>query len=75
MVTAIDDGGRVRAIPWAAGLVLSVMVTAVGGCVQVQAPERPIEINLNVNVRQEVLLRLERDAEEIIQSNPELFPQ
>jgi hypothetical protein len=45
------------------------------GCIQVRAPEKPIEINLNVNVRQEVLVRLQRDAEEIIENNPELFPQ
>jgi len=41
----------------------------------VSAPEKPIEINLNVNVRQEVLVRLQRDAQEIIEDNPELFPR
>lgn len=45
------------------------------GCVQVTAPEKPIEINLNVNVKQEVLVRLQRDAQEIIEDNPELFPR
>ena len=45
------------------------------GCIQVTAPEKPIEINLNVNVRQEVLVRLQRDAQELIEQNPELFPQ
>ncbi|MFW2829334.1 YnbE family lipoprotein [Sphingomonas sp. ID0503] len=45
------------------------------GCVQVSAPEKPIEINLNVNVRQEVVVRLQKDAEDLITNNPELFPQ
>lgn len=45
------------------------------GCVQVQAPEKPIEINLNVNIKQEVVYRLQQDAEELIENNPELFPQ
>lgn len=45
------------------------------GCIQLTAPEKPIEINLNVNVRQEVLVRLQRDAQELIEQNPELFPQ
>jgi hypothetical protein len=45
------------------------------GCVQVSAPDKPIEINLNVNVRQEVLVRLQRDAQDIIENNPELFPR
>lgn len=41
--------------------------------VQIQAPDRPIEINLNVNIRQEVIVRLERDAEELLQQNQDLF--
>ena len=51
-----------------AGLVL-------GGCIQVKAPDKPIEINLNVKVQQEVVVRLQRDAKDLIQNNPELFPQ
>lgn len=45
------------------------------GCipVQIQAPDRPIEINLNVNIRQEVIVRLERDAEDLLQQNSDLF--
>jgi hypothetical protein len=48
---------------------------AVAGCipVQIQAPDEPIEINLNVNIRQEVIVRLERDAEELLQQNQDLF--
>jgi hypothetical protein len=48
---------------------------ALGGCIQVKAPEKPIEINLNVKVQQEVVVRLQRDAQDLIQNNPELFPQ
>jgi hypothetical protein len=48
---------------------------AVAGCipVQIQAPDEPIEINLNVNIRQEVIVRLERDAEELLENNEGLF--
>ncbi len=49
--------------------------TILGGCIQVKAPDRPIEINLNVKVQQEVVVRLQRDAQDLIQNNPELFPQ
>jgi outer membrane murein-binding lipoprotein Lpp len=45
------------------------------GCIQVRAPDKPIEINLNVKVQQEVVVRLQQDAKELIQNNPELFPQ
>jgi hypothetical protein len=41
----------------------------------VSAPDKPIEINLNVNVKQEVVVRLQKDAEDFITNNPELFPK
>lgn len=56
-------------------LAFLTILIASGGCVQVTAPEKPIEINLNVNVKQEVLVRLQRDAQELIEENPELFPR
>ena len=45
------------------------------GCVTVETPEKPIEINLNVDIRQEVLVRLQQDAQQLIQQNPDAFPQ
>lgn len=50
------------------GLVLS-------GCVTVKAPDKPIEINLNINVKQEVVVSLKKDAEDFIANNPDLFPK
>ena len=46
---------------------------AFSGCVQVTAPERPIEINLNINIRQEVVVRLRDDARELIESERGVF--
>jgi hypothetical protein len=43
------------------------------GCVQVSAPEKPIEINLNINIRQEVVVRLQQDVRELIDKNPGVF--
>ena len=48
-------------------------VPPLAGCVQVTAPERPIEINLNINIRQEVVVRLQEDVRELIQQNPGVF--
>ena len=44
------------------------------GCVTVESPEKPIEINLNVDIRQEVLVRLRDDVEQLIRENPDAFP-
>lgn len=41
--------------------------------VQVKAPEKPITINLNVKLDAEVRVKLEKQAEEDIQSNPDIF--
>jgi len=43
------------------------------GCVQVAAPEKPIEINLNINIRQEVVVRLQQDVRDLIKENPGVF--
>jgi len=41
----------------------------------VKTPDKPIEINLNVNIKQEVLVHLQRDVEQLINQNPQAFPQ
>ncbi len=43
-------------------------------CISVKTPEKPIEINLNVVIRQEVVVRLQRDVEQLIKANPDAFP-
>ncbi len=54
----------------------AVLVAAplLNGCISVSPPDKPIEINLNVTIRQEVLVRLQRDVEELIRENPGAFP-
>ena len=44
-------------------------------CISVKTPDKPIEINLNVTIKQEVLVRLQRDVEQLINQNPQAFPQ
>jgi hypothetical protein len=43
------------------------------GCVNVTAPDKPIVIELNVNVRQEVVYRLAADAAQTIEENRDIF--
>lgn len=44
------------------------------GCITVKAPSKPIEVNLNVDIRQEVVVRLQQDVQQMIQKNPQAFP-
>jgi hypothetical protein len=61
-------GMKKRLLPMSALLLLA-------GCISVRAPDKPIEINLNINVKQEVVVSLKKDAEDFITNNPELFPK
>lgn len=55
------------------GFLLMIASTALSGCIQVQAPEKPIEINLNVNIRQEVVVSLRDDVKNLDQQYPGVF--
>ncbi|MET0251654.1 MAG: YnbE family lipoprotein [Novosphingobium sp.] len=43
------------------------------GCISVKAPDKPIVIELNINIKQEVVYRLAEDAGNTIADNPEIF--
>ena len=53
--------------------ILAGAILCAPGCVEVTAPDRPIEINLNINIRQEVVVRLQEDVRELIEQNPGVF--
>ncbi|OYY67435.1 MAG: YnbE family lipoprotein [Sphingomonas sp. 28-63-12] len=44
-----------------------------GGCVSVNAPDKPIVINLNIKITQEVVYRLDGKAKALIESNAGIF--
>jgi len=57
------------------GRCLAVMIgaAALAGCVQIETPDKPIEINLNINIKQEIVYRLDGDAKKLIEQNSEIF--
>ena len=54
-------------------MTIAIGLLAGSGCVNVSAPNKPIEINLNISVTQEVVYRLDSDAKAVIQQNPGIF--
>jgi len=55
---------------------LSGLGVGLAGCtptVKVEAPDKPIEINMNVKIEQEVRVKVERDLDRKILDNPDLF--
>ena len=62
--------------PWKAARIAvgAAALLPLGGCITVKAPEKPIEVNLNVDIKQEVLVRLQQDVQQMIEKNPQAFP-
>lgn len=54
-------------------LVAGIAASAGGGCVNISAPDKPIVINLNISITQEVVYRLDNKAKTLIQDNPGIF--
>ena len=58
-----------------ATLALGIAAAAsLNGCITVKAPDKPIDVNLNVNISQQVVVRLASDVNQMIQQNPQAFP-
>lgn len=55
------------------GVAALIAVAACQPKVQLVAPKDPIRIELNVKIDQEVRVRLEKDVEDLITNNPDLF--
>ena len=51
----------------------ALMLAACTPTVKVEAPDKPITINLNVKIDQEIRLKIDKDVEELIAENPDLF--
>ena len=62
--------GRMKALRLA---LLAGVLAGTSACVQVTAPDKPIEIVLTINIRQEVVYRLDSDAKALIEQNAEIF--
>lgn len=51
----------------------SMLLAACNPTVKIEAPDKPIEINLNVKIEQEVRVKVDRDLDDLLASNPDLF--
>ncbi len=55
---------------------LIAAMTLLAACqpkVQIVPSDKPIVIELNVNINQEIRVRLDKDVEDLILDNPDLF--
>jgi len=58
-------------------LILGLMAIALlGACtptVQVAAPDKPIEINMNIKIEHEIRVKVDRDLDELFDDDSDLF--
>lgn len=70
---AMIGAGRFGYRKIAIATVLIAGLSALGGCINVNAPSEPIVIELNINITQEVIYRLAEDAGNTIDENADIF--
>ncbi|MCZ8136402.1 MAG: YnbE family lipoprotein [Porphyrobacter sp.] len=51
----------------------AILSAGLAGCINIAAPDKPIVIELNINIRQEVIYRLAEDAANTIDENADIF--
>ncbi|WP_318526368.1 YnbE family lipoprotein [Hypericibacter adhaerens] len=56
-----------------AALLLGAGLAACNPTVKVEAPDKPIVINMNIKIEQEVRVKIEQQAQEDIAKNPDIF--
>lgn len=56
-----------------AGAGLLLATAACNPTVKVEAPDKPIEINMNIKIEQEVKVKVEKDLDAAFAEDPDLF--
>lgn len=67
---------RRRLSTYVLSLFMAASPLSLAGCspsVKVEAPDKPIVINLNVKIEHEVRVRVEKDVDALLDQNPNLF--
>ncbi len=58
---------------WLAAIAAPTLLAACNPTVKIQAPDKPIEINLNVHIDQEVRVKVDNELNTAFKDHPELF--
>ncbi|MEH6808866.1 MAG: YnbE family lipoprotein [Hyphomonas oceanitis] len=51
------------------------LASACTATIRIEPSDKPITINLNVKIDQEVRIKLDKEVEDLISNNPDLFPE
>ena len=65
--------GRGTALKLALPALLGLVLLGCQPTVRVEAPDKPITINLNIKIEQEIRIRVEKDVEDLLDKDDDLF--
>ncbi len=52
---------------------LTSLACACTPTVRIEAPDKPIEINMNINIKHEILIKVEKEVEQLFDEDKGLF--
>jgi hypothetical protein len=58
---------------WLGPAALILVLAACQPTVKVEAPDKPITINLNVHIEQEVRIKVEKEADQLLNEKKDIF--
>lgn len=62
-----------RTLVAASGISAMLALGACNPTVKIEAPDKPIEINLNIKIDQQVRVKVDRELDDVLSNNPDLF--
>ena len=71
MVASFPWLGKLRATTFFA--ITAAALTACQPTVKVEAPDKPIVINLNIKIEQDVRVKVDKEVEDLLKKQPGLF--
>ena len=63
----------IRTFPLLSLAAMALLATACAPTVRLEAPEKPIEINMTLNIKHEILVKVEKDVQQLFDSDKGLF--
>ena len=63
----------IRTFPLLCLVTSALLTTACSPTVRIEAPSKPIEINMTLNIKHEILVKVEKDVQQLFDSDKGLF--
>ena len=58
---------------WVSATTYAIALTACNPTVKVEAPDKPIQINMNIKIEHEIRVKVEKDVEKVLSQDSGLF--